>query len=199
MNSHQLQIEQQIKDSSATQFACLEQSELIANISSLVIAAFRNGHKLFLFGNGGSASDAEHIATELSGRFKLERPSLPALSLTANTSTLTAIANDYGFEMLFSRQLEGLATKDDVVIGISTSGNSPNVINGLKFAKSVGATTIAMTGKSGGKLKEFAEYCLCIPSDDTPRIQEAHILIGHILCDLVEKDLFESKAGIDHG
>ncbi len=190
MNSYQLQIEQQIKDSSATLFACLEQSELIAQISSLVIAAFRSGHKLFLFGNGGSASDAEHIATELSGRFKLERPSLPALSLTANTSTLTAIANDYGFEMLFSRQLEGLATKDDVVIGISTSGNSPNVINGLKFAKSIGATTIAMTGKSGGKLKEFADYCLCIPSDDTPRIQEAHILIGHILCDLVEKDLF---------
>lgn len=193
MNSHQLQIEQQIKDSSATISACLEQSELIVNISSLVIAAFRSGHKLFLFGNGGSASDAEHIATELSGRFKLERPSLPALSLTANTSTLTAIANDYGFEMLFSRQLEGLATSGDVVIGISTSGNSPNVINGLKFAKSIGATTIAMTGKSGGKLKEFAQYCLCIPSDDTPRIQEAHILIGHILCDLVEKDLFESK------
>jgi D-sedoheptulose 7-phosphate isomerase len=193
MNSNKLQIEQQIKDSSATISACLEQSELIANISSLVIAAFRNGHKLFLFGNGGSASDAEHIATELSGRFKLERPSLPALSLTANTSTLTAIANDYGFEMLFSRQLEGLATTGDVVIGISTSGNSPNVINGLKFAKSVGATTIAMTGKSGGKLKEFADYCLCIPSDDTPRIQEAHIMIGHILCDLVEKDLFELK------
>lgn len=193
MNSHQLQIEHQIKDSSATLLACLEQSELIANISSLVIEAFRNGHKLFLFGNGGSASDAEHIATELSGRFKLERPSLPALSLTANTSTLTAIANDYGFEMLFSRQLEGLATKGDVVFGISTSGNSPNVINGLKFAKSIGATTIAMTGKSGGKLKEFADYCLCIPSDDTPRIQEAHILIGHILCDLVEKELFSLK------
>ena len=193
MNSHQLQIEQQIKDSSTTISACHEQSELIAQISSLVIAAFRNGHKLFLFGNGGSASDAEHIATELSGRFKLERPSLPALSLTANTSTLTAIANDYGFEMLFSRQLEGLANTGDVVIGISTSGNSPNVINGLKFAKSIGATTIAMTGKSGGKLIEFADYCLCIPSDDTPRIQEAHILIGHILCDLVEKDLFESK------
>ncbi len=193
MNSHQLQIEQQIKDSSATQFACLGQSKLIANISSLVIAAFRNGHKLFLFGNGGSASDAEHIATELSGRFKLERPSLPALSLTANTSTLTAIANDYGFEMLFSRQLEGLASKDDVVIGISTSGNSPNVINGLKFANSIGATTIAMTGKSGGKLREIAAHCLCIPSEDTPRIQEAHILIGHILCDLVEQDLFELK------
>ena len=193
MNSHRLQIEQQIKDSSATISACLEQSELIANISSLVITAFRNGGKLFLFGNGGSASDAEHIATELSGRFKLERPSLPALSLTANTSTLTAIANDYGFEMLFSRQLEGLASSGDVVIGISTSGNSPNVINGLKFAKSIGATTIAMTGKSGGKLKEFTDYCLCIPSDDTPRIQEAHILIGHILCDLVEKDLFELK------
>ena len=190
MNSHQLQIEKQVKDSSATISACLEQSELIANISSLLIAAFRSGHKLFLFGNGGSASDAEHIATELSGRFKLERPSLPALSLTANTSTLTAIANDYGFEMLFSRQLEGLATTGDVVIGISTSGNSPNVINGLKFAKSIGATTIAMTGKSGGRLKEIADFCLCISSDDTPRIQEAHILIGHILCDLVEKDLF---------
>jgi D-sedoheptulose 7-phosphate isomerase len=193
MNSYKLQIEQQIKDSSAIQLSCLAQAELIAQVSSLVIAAFRNGHKLFLFGNGGSASDAEHIATELSGRFKLERPSLPALSLTANTSTLTAIANDYGFEMLFSRQLEGLATTGDVVIGISTSGNSPNVINGLKFAKSIGATTIAMTGKSGGKLKEFADYCLCIPSDDTPRIQEAHIMIGHILCDLVEKDLFELK------
>ncbi len=190
MNSYQSQIEQQIKDSSAIQLSCLAQAELIAQISSLVIAAFRNGHKLFLFGNGGSASDAEHIATELSGRFKLERPSLPALSLTANTSTLTAIANDYGFEMLFSRQLEGLATKGDVVFGISTSGNSPNVINGLKFANSIGATTIAMTGKSGGKLKEMANYCLCVTSDDTPRIQEAHILIGHILCDLVEKEMF---------
>ncbi|MFC2004093.1 D-sedoheptulose 7-phosphate isomerase [Chloroflexota bacterium] len=161
----------------------------IERIVSSIIAAYKTGGKVVLFGNGGSAADAQHIAGELVGRFKLERQSLPAIALTTNTSILTAVANDYGYERVFSRQVEALVNEKDVVIGISTSGNSPSVIEAIKTAKMKGAKTIGLTGGNGGKLAEVVDLVLIVPSDDTARIQEAHITIGHIVCELVEKEL----------
>jgi D-sedoheptulose 7-phosphate isomerase len=146
---------------------------------------------VILFGNGGSAADAQHIAAEFVGRFKLERQGLPAISLTTNTSIITSIANDYGYEEIFSRQLEGLASDNDIVIGISTSGNARNVIAGLLEAKKMGVKTVALTGSGGGELAKVADISLVVPSDNTPRIQEAHIVIGHIICELAEETLFK--------
>ena len=140
--------------------------------------------------NGGSAADAQHLAAELVGRFGRERPALPALALTANTSALTAIGNDYGYEMIFARQLEALVASGDVAFGISTSGNSRNVVCGMVVARRKGLIGVAMTGRTGGALIRAVEYCIQIPSDDTPRIQEAHIMTGHILCEIVEHELF---------
>lgn len=165
-----------------------EAKALIA-IADELSQAFHRGNRVFLFGNGGSAADAEHIAAELAGRFRLEREALPAISLTTNTSSLTAIANDYGYDRVFVRQLQGLMAKGDVVIGISTSGNSANVLLAMEEARRQGVTTIAFAGK-GGKLREMSDYVLAIPSSDTPRIQEAHITAGHIICYLVEETLF---------
>lgn len=164
-------------------------SDKIESMANLIIKAYRAGGKVVLFGNGGSAADAQHIASELVGRFLLPRKALPAIALTTNTSTLTAVANDYGYEVVFSRQIEALVNEGDVVIGISTSGNSANVLEAMKTAKMKGAKTIALTGGSGGKLAEVADLVLIVPSDSTPRIQEAHITIGHIICELVEKEL----------
>lgn len=161
----------------------------IERIVGLIVTAYKTGGKVVLFGNGGSAADAQHIAGELVGRFKLERQALPAIALTTNTSILTAVANDNGYETVFSRQVEALVTEKDVAIGISTSGNSPNVIEAIKAAKMKNAKTIGMTGESGGRLAEVADLVLAVPSDDTPRIQEAHITIGHIICELVEREL----------
>jgi len=161
----------------------------IASMVKLIITAYRIGGKVVLFGNGGSAADAQHLAGELVGQFKLNRQALPAIALTTNTSTLTAVANDYGYEVAFSRQVEALVNEKDVVIGISTSGNSPNVIEAMKMAKMKGAKTIGLTGGNGGKLAEVADLALIVPSDSTPRIQEAHITIGHIVCELVEREL----------
>ena len=161
----------------------------IEQIVGFIIKAYKAGGKVVLFGNGGSAADAQHIAGELVGRFLMERRALPAIALTTNTSTLTAMANDYGYETVFSRQVEALVNEKDVVIGISTSGNSPNVIEAIKAAKTKGARTIGLTGRNGGKLAEVADLVLAVPSDSTPRIQEAHITIGHIVCELVEKEL----------
>lgn len=161
----------------------------IEHIVNLIIRAYQAGGKVVLFGNGGSAADAQHIAGELVGRFMRERRALPAIALTTNTSTLTAMANDCGYETVFSRQVEALVNEKDVVIGISTSGNSPNVIEAIKAAKTKGARTIGLTGRSGGRLAEAADLVLAVPSDSTPRIQEAHITIGHIVCELVEKEL----------
>ena len=155
---------------------------------NLITTAYKAGGKVILFGNGGSAADAQHIAAELVGRFKLDRRPLPAIALTTNTSTLTAVANDCGYEAVFSRQIEALVKKKDVVIGISTSGNSPNVIEAIIMAKLKGAKTIGLTGCNGGKLAEVADLVLAVPSDSTPRIQEAHITIGHIVCELVERE-----------
>jgi D-sedoheptulose 7-phosphate isomerase len=163
----------------------------IERMVTFVLAAINRGGKVVVFGNGGSAADAQHLVGELVGRFKLERPALPAIALSTNTSILTAIANDYGYDMVFSRQIEALVTEKDVVIGISTSGRSPNVIEAIKAAKKKGAKTIVLTGgKAPIKSRQVADLVLAVPSDSTPRIQESHITIGHIVCELVEKELF---------
>lgn len=165
----------------------------IAAATCLIADAFKNGKKLILFGNGGSAADAQHIACELVGRFEKDRRALPAIALSTNTSNLTAISNDCGFEATFFRQLEALAAEGDVVLGISTSGESPNVLSAFRVAKERGLKTIALTGKGGGKLKDLADIPIIVPSASTARIQEAHITIGHIICRLVEAKLFPNE------
>ncbi len=170
---------------------------VIIKIAEIIIEAYRNGKKVILFGNGGSAADAQHITAELVGKYYLDRDPLPAVALTTNTSSLTAIGNGYSLDIVFTRQLKALGQKGDVVIGISTSGNSENVIQAFKVAREMGLITVGFTGKSGGKLRSVADHCLCIPSDDTPRIQEGHITIGHIICEIVERELFCSGASKD--
>ena len=162
-------------------------------ISQIVIRAYKSNKKVILFGNGGSAADAQHLAAELVNKFYLDRKSLPAIALTVNTSILTAIGNDYSFDQIFSKQLEGIGEEGDIAIGISTSGNSKDVIEGARKAKEKKLCTIAFTGKSGGKLNEIVDICINVPSDDTPRIQEAHIMVGHIICEIVEKELFKES------
>ena len=166
------------------------QAETLAAVGAALVAAMRNGKTLYLCGNGGSAGDAQHIAAELVGRFTKERRALPAVALTTNTSTLTALGNDYEYAIVFSRQLEAFGKAGDVLIGISTSGNSPNVLHALQTAKTLGMVTIGMTGETGGQTKAEAEHCICVPSRDTARVQESHILIGHILCEIIECELF---------
>ena len=161
----------------------------ILQISEIVIESIKKGGKLIVFGNGGSASDAQHITAELVGRFKKDRPALAALALTTNTSIITALANDFGYETVFSRQLEALAGKQDVALGISTSGKAKNVALGFKQAKKMGLKTIALTGGDGGELVKLADVSLVVPSAITARIQETHITIGHIVCELVEESL----------
>ena len=164
---------------------------IIKQISEVIIGAYRNKKKLILFGNGGSAADAQHIAAEFVGKFYKDRESLPALAFHTNTSVVTATANDFGYDLIFERQVASLVNEGDVVIGISTSGNSPNVVRGLKKAKERGAKTVGFTGQKENKIEKIADYCLKIPSSDTPRIQEGHITVGHIICYLVEKSLFD--------
>lgn len=161
----------------------------LISVADLLVHAFQNGNKVLLFGNGGSAADAQHIACELAGRFYKDRASLPAIALTTNTSSLTAIANDYGYDEVFARQIRGLVKEGDIVIGISTSGESSNVLLGIEEAKHCGALTIAFTGQSG-RLKDMADRALILPSSDIPRLQEAHITAGHLICYLVEEALF---------
>jgi D-sedoheptulose 7-phosphate isomerase len=169
---------------------------LIAKVSELLVETFDTGNKVLLFGNGGSAADAQHIAAEFVGRFAFDRPALPALALSVNSSCVTAIGNDYGFDLVFSRQIEALARSGDLAIGISTSGNSSNVLHGLATAREKGLRTVAFTGCAGGKLKNAAEYCICAPSNQTPRIQECHILIGHIISELVEETIFHEQSRV---
>jgi len=169
---------------------------LIATVAELIVKAMQQGQKVLLFGNGGSAADAQHIAAEFVGRFAMERAALPATALSVNTSCLTAIGNDYGFDRVFSRQIEAFGKPGDVALGISTSGDSPNVLLGLAKAKIMGLTTVALTGDSGGKMKNDADYCICAPSGETPRIQECHILIGHALAELVERAIVYGSSGI---
>jgi D-sedoheptulose 7-phosphate isomerase len=164
------------------------EAKLLMAIAGELTRAFSHGNKALLFGNGGSAADAQHIAAELTGKLYLDRRPLPALALTVNTSSLTAIANDYGYDRVFVRQLQSLMNSGDVVIGISTSGNSPNVVLAMEEARRGGAITVAFTGRCG-QIKDIADYALCVPSGDTPRIQEAHITAGHVICYLVEASL----------
>jgi D-sedoheptulose 7-phosphate isomerase len=159
-------------------------------VAEALISTFRGDGQLFLFGNGGSAADAQHIAAEFLGRFYLERRALPAQALTVNTSALTAIGNDYSFEQVFARQLQALGRPGDVAVGISTSGNAANVVAGLRVAREKGLVTVAMTGSGGGAARDIVDHWIGVPSDDTPRIQEAHIMIGHIWSELVESALF---------
>jgi D-sedoheptulose 7-phosphate isomerase len=185
-----------VESAIATMELLREDAALLSTLSKVaksLIEAFRQGKKVILFGNGGSANDAQHIATELVGRFAFDRPALPALSLAESLSSVTAISNDSGFEQVFSRQIEAFARPGDVAIAISTSGNSPNVLHGVSTANKGDLYTIGMTGRSGGKLRSLVKDCLCVPSDDTPRIQECHTLIGHILSQIVEQELFGQK------
>ena len=163
---------------------------IIAKISEKIINAYRNKKKVVLFGNGGSAADAQHIAAEFVGKFYIDRESLPSLAFHTNTSVLTATANDFGYDLVFERQVSSFVEEGDIAIGISTSGNSPNVIKGLIKAKEKGAITVGFTGQKQNKIEEIVDLCLKIPSSDTPRIQEGHITVGHIICYLVEKELF---------
>jgi len=191
-------IKDQIKKSYETKQAIYENEALlndIASVAKLCVALYKTDKKTILAGNGGSAADAQHIAAELVGRYGFDRPSIPSLALTTDTSNLTAIGNDYGYDFVFSRQLEGMGQKGDIFIGISTSGNSINIINAFESAKKKGITTVALVGRDGGKMAEMADYSLIVPSDSTPRIQESHILIGHILCDIIEKEIFGEGVG----
>jgi D-sedoheptulose 7-phosphate isomerase len=171
-------------------------ASLVAKVSEIVLHSMQAGHKILLFGNGGSAADAQHIAAEFVGRFAFDRPALPALALNVNTSCITAIGNDYGFDQVFSRQIEALGQSGDVAFGITTSGNSPNVIRAMISAKKKGLHTIGLTGRAGGQLKAAVDYCICVPSDETPRIQEGHILVGHVISELVEEAIFHEQRSL---
>lgn len=189
-DGHRKIIERQLRDNIKVKEDIIE--VLIPKIkeaAEIIIGCYKKGNKVLLFGNGGSAADAQHIAAELTSKFRIERKSLPAIALNTNTSVITAVGNDYDFSEVFAKQIEGLTVKGDVAIGISTSGKSPNVLKALARAKELGARTIALTGRTGLK-QDVAELVLKMPSDDTPRIQEAHITVGHIICDLVEKRIY---------
>jgi D-sedoheptulose 7-phosphate isomerase len=165
--------------------------DLVAQVAMQIVKSLRADGKVLFFGNGGSAADAQHLAAEFTGRYLRERRALPALALHANTSALTAIGNDYGFDFVFARQLEALGKEGDVAVGISTSGNSSNVVRAMEVAKSKSIYTVALVGASGGAMKELADCALCMPSNETPRIQECHILTGHLICEIVEQTLFD--------
>ena len=167
-------------------------TESIAKCAQLLTAALQAGHKILVMGNGGSAADAQHFAAEMVGRFLTERKALPAIALTTDTSILTAVGNDYGFDEIFKRQVEALARPGDILIGISTSGNSSNVLRALEAGGEIGVTTIGLLGRDGGEIGKRVDLALTVPSSVTPRIQEAQLFILHVLCDLVEKKLFQS-------
>ncbi|MBQ2386518.1 MAG: D-sedoheptulose 7-phosphate isomerase [Bacteroidales bacterium] len=164
----------------------------INEVAELIVKTYKQGGRVFFCGNGGSAADAQHLAAELSGRFYFDRPPLAAEALHVNTSYITAVANDYAYDVIFSREVEAFCKEGDVLVGISTSGNSANVLKAFETAKGKGVLTIAMTGESGGKMASISDILINIPSNDTPRIQESHITIGHIICQIVEEELFQS-------
>jgi len=195
MNSKQLAdlVRDRVQSSIKVKQALLSDSafhDLVAKAAMQIVTALRGGGKVLFCGNGGSAADAQHLAAEFTGRYLKERRALPALALHANTSSLTAIGNDYGFDLVFARQLEALGNQGDVLVGISTSGNSRNVLRAMEVAKSKSIYTIVLTG-SGGKMKDLADCAICIPSTETPRIQECHIMTGHIICEIAEEMLLE--------
>jgi D-sedoheptulose 7-phosphate isomerase len=186
-------VKAQVKSSLDVKAAVLESAELlekITQVAAIVTAAYKNNKKTLLAGNGGSAADSQHIAGEFVSRFYFDRPGLPSIALTTDTSIMTAIGNDYGYEKLFARQVQAMGNEGDVFIAISTSGNSPNIIKALEVCKEKGITSIGLTGMSGGKMATLCDLCLNVPSNETPRIQEVHILIGHIICCIVEEELF---------
>ena len=164
--------------------------EQILHVADLITGRLREGGKILFFGNGGSAADAQHMAAELVGRFLPERPALPALSLSTDTSVLTALANDYGYEQVFARQIEALAKPGDTAVAISTSGNSPNILAGIDAARAAGLYTIGLTGDTGGKMLDRVDVLFQVPSKITPRVQETHLLLGHTLCELIDRSLF---------
>jgi D-sedoheptulose 7-phosphate isomerase len=168
----------------------------IATVAEVLEQCFRNGGKVLFCGNGGSAADAQHLAAEFSGRFYYDRPPLPSEALHVNTSFLTAVANDYHFDLVFARAVRGQGKPGDVLVGLSTSGHSPNVVKAFEVAREIGMVTVALTGEGGGKMAPLADHLLDVPSGDTPRIQEAHITIGHILCEIVEQRLFPREDAV---
>ena len=183
-----------IRDCASVMQSLLESAaylSAVVEVADAMTKCLRSGHKILFFGNGGSAADAQHLAAELSGRFLKERPSLSGWALTTNSSVLTAIGNDYSFDDVFARQVQGIGSPDDIAFAITTSGNSPNVLRAVNVARDKKLVTVGLTGRTGGKLPSVVDHCICIPSDQTPRIQEAHILSGHILCELIEETLFE--------
>jgi D-sedoheptulose 7-phosphate isomerase len=167
--------------------------KLIEDVAAACSTAFCNGNKVLFCGNGGSAADAQHLAAEFSGRFYYDRPPLPSEALHVNTSYLTAVANDYSYDEVYSRLVKGTGREGDVLIGLSTSGNSKNVIRAFEVANEMGMLTVAFTGRSGGKMKDVVDFLINVPSEDTPRIQETHILIGHIICEIVESSIFPKE------
>ena len=187
------QIKTIIEGSVQVKQALLNNHDLVTEIEKIVHAitnAFKQGNAVYFAGNGGSAADAQHLAAEFSGRFYKDRKALPSDALHCNSSYLTAVANDYSFDVIYARLLEGLAKPGDVLVGISTSGNSGNIVKAFEMAKSIGVVTVGFTGASGGKMKPLSDFLINIPSTTTPRIQEAHILVGHIICELVEENIF---------
>jgi len=179
-----------VEESIATKQRLLENLDEVVAAAHMLVSAYRSGSKVLVFGNGGSAADAQHIAAELVGRFHIDRPALAAVALNVNTSSLTAIGNDYGYDEVFARQVEAFGRTGDLAVALSTSGNSRNVIEGIRRARELGLNTIALTGKGGGCMRDLVDCCIAVPSSETPRIQESHILIGHVLCEIVERELF---------
>jgi D-sedoheptulose 7-phosphate isomerase len=182
-----------IKASIDTKQSVLQNEGLLKTIVTsvdVIVTAFRNGKRVYFCGNGGSAADAQHLAAEFSGRFYTDRKALPAEALHCNTSYLTAVGNDYGFDEIYSRLIDGIGVQGDVLVGLSTSGNSPNILKAFKTAKKKEMITIGFTGKSGGEMRPLCDHLINIPSTDTPRIQESHIMVGHIICQLVEEKYF---------
>ena len=190
---YKARIQQAIQESVAVKEQLLanpELPELLEKAAECIVGTLRQGGKVHFCGNGGSAADAQHLAAELSGRFYVDRPPLNAEALHCNTSYLTAVGNDYGYDHVFSRLLRGTGRKGDVLVGLSTSGNSKNIVNACSLCKEMDITVMAFTGKSGGRMREQADFLFAVPSTDTPRIQESHILLGHMLCELVERMMF---------
>ncbi len=189
------QIKQIIQQSIDVKKLLLSDENIISILSSCVdeiVTAFKHGNKVLFCGNGGSAADAQHLAAEFSGRFYTDREALPAEALHVNTSYLTAVANDYSYDVVYSRIIKGIGKKGDVLVGLSTSGNSGNIVKAFETAREKGMKTIGFTGSTGGKMKELSDYLLNVPSNDTPRIQESHIMLGHIICQLVEEQYFNT-------
>lgn len=186
-------IKELVRASIAVKEQVLQSEQLLSTVEQVANAitqAFRNGGRGYFCGNGGSAADAQHLAAEFSGRFYTDRKALPAEALHCNTSYITAVANDYSYDVVYSRLIEGIGNEGDFLVGLSTSGNSPNIVKAFEAARQKGIITIGFTGESGGKMKELSDYLINVPSKDTPRIQESHILLGHIICQLVEEQYF---------